>query len=494
MGNALPNSIPESLIARILKSEQRGTHKSWARAIKDIRYEHDFKSLSIEGTLPKDLNGTLYLNGPGFFSHFGKPYRYWPDGDGMITAISLRDGQASGAIKLIQNDGLVLEREADKPLFGSVGTSPPSFASKVLRKYKNPANTNVFHWGNRMFALYEGGLPIEFDPFSLKTIGECDLGVVANRFSAHPKSCPTRNTQFNFGLEYGMKSSLKVYEFSVTGGAKVMTSIPLDNATICHDFVVTRNHIVFFINPVKVKVGKLLMGRGSIIDNLKWDGKLGTEVIIVPIDNPKNVKRFRTDPFFQWHFANAYEEDDDRIIVDFVKYSRFNMVGKINPKTQKWASDKGIRGYLNRACIDHKRKQVTITQLWSEKCELPAIWPGLEGEKHQRLYLGTFSDEVMKKEGAVDQLSVVDPRRGLIDQVTLGKNITFTEPQIVNTSSVAHENAGYLLSLAYDAEHDRSFLAVFDAMRLSEGPVARIHFDQPIPHIFHGKWISMNLL
>lgn len=40
---------------------------------------------------------------------------------------------------------------------------------------QNMANTGVLLWGDRVFALYEAGLPHELDPKDLSTVGENSL-------------------------------------------------------------------------------------------------------------------------------------------------------------------------------------------------------------------------------------------------------------------------------------------------------------------------------
>jgi carotenoid cleavage dioxygenase-like enzyme len=41
---------------------------------------------------------------------------------------------------------------------------------------KNVANTGVLHWGGRLLALWENGLPYELNPWTLDTLGETRLG------------------------------------------------------------------------------------------------------------------------------------------------------------------------------------------------------------------------------------------------------------------------------------------------------------------------------
>jgi len=39
-----------------------------------------------------------------------------------------------------------------------------------------------------------------------------------------------------------------------------------------------------------------------------------------------------------------------------------------------------------------------------------------------------------------------------------------------------------------DARRKTSHLAVLDAQRIADGPIARAHFDHAIPFGFHGAW------
>ena len=51
------------------------------------------------------------------------------------------------------------------------------------------------------------------------------------------------------------------------------------------------------------------------------------------------------------------------------------------------------------------------------------------------------------------------------------------------------EDAGWLLTVAYDATTDSSDLCVLDAEDLGRGEVARIALPQRVPFGFHGNWV-----
>jgi len=55
---------------------------------------------------------------------------------------------------------------------------------------------------------------------------------------------------------------------------------------------------------------------------------------------------------------------------------------------------------------------------------------------------------------------------------------------------VSGREPGWLLTDAYDGHARRSFLAVLDAGRLQEGPVARVNLTHHMPFSMHDLWRS----
>ena len=65
-----------------------------------------------------------------------------------------------------------------------------------------------------------------------------------------------------------------------------------------------------------------------------------------------------------------------------------------------------------------------------------------------------------------------------------------SEPVFVPRPKAAHEGEGWVLSLILDGPSDKSFLGVFDAMNMAEGPKAKLWFNQRIPLTFHGQFVA----
>jgi carotenoid cleavage dioxygenase-like enzyme len=155
---------------------------------------------------PSRAERTLYRTGPSLFSSFGKPYGHLFDGDsdGAVTAVRFANGRALGAAKLVQSEGLVKERRAGRQLYGGYGTTAPGLKRFLplppTSKLKNPANTSILVWGERVFGLYEGDLPTEIAPSDLATLGEKDLGWSWRASRRTRTRCRSRRAMYNFGL------------------------------------------------------------------------------------------------------------------------------------------------------------------------------------------------------------------------------------------------------------------------------------------------------
>ncbi|GLI61763.1 hypothetical protein VaNZ11_004232 [Volvox africanus] len=133
-----------------------------------------------EGKLPTELRGTFFRNGPGRFSRgpdvHGHPY----DGDGLVASVAFPgDGRAffrSAFVRTLEHDA---EDLAGRMLFRGAISSPGrggllgNVGNLTLR---NAANAGVALQGDKLLALYPGGLPYALDPATLATHGSDSLG------------------------------------------------------------------------------------------------------------------------------------------------------------------------------------------------------------------------------------------------------------------------------------------------------------------------------
>lgn len=442
----------------------------------NLSREHGFEPAAVEGALPAGLAGTLYRNGPGIMEQFGQRYDHLFEGDGAITAIRLADGQALAASRVVQSAGLLEERAAGRHLGSFVAAWPDRLRRIHSGSYKNTANTNLMSWQGRLYALMEGGRPTQIDPDTLETIGETDLGVIPDTFSAHPHRVAARRCLYNFGLSYGRRTTLDIFALPDEGRAKLLAQLPLRKPVMLHDFAVTEQHLIFLVSPLNLILWRLLLACRPFQDNYRWCPADGAEVIVVPIDQPQRPLRFRTDAFLQLHFAGAFEADG-KIAVDYVRYEDAAVFWALADgrrlsvtDTETWIPG----GRLHRGWIDPARQTFTSAPLWDGDCEFPRT-SRVVGGRHRHTWLRS---EVVIGGAICSQISRMD-LDGTLRHHTLSRGQLCSEPVLAGEGTV--------MSLVYDSVASRSHLLLLDSGTLQVQ--ARVHLSQAIPQTFHGGWL-----
>ena len=259
-----------------------------------------------------------------------------------------------------------------------------------------------------------------------------------------------------------------------------MTSIKLAGPTLVHDFIATDRHLVFFAPPLRLRLFRFLLGRGSYSENLEWKPELGTEIVIVPIDRPEQPIRIEAPAFFTWHHANAFERGDT-IVVDFVRYDDFDS----NDYLASFVEDRvrgSITSELGRAEIDLAARTYRYSPRYRTTCEFPRV-AGRAVAKEER-YVYVAARDSSEPGAFLDRIAKIDLETGDARSTSLGDLVFPSEPIFVGRPGTTEEDDGYLLAHGYDAKRDRTDIVVLDARDLST--VARIDFGHPLPLTFHG--------
>ena len=469
-------------IAPIARATARQTPISmrfeWNRS---LECEHDFEPLTVEGSLPQDLQGAFYRNGPGAFSVNGKGVTHPFEADGVISAVRLDGHTGYGACRITESAELKAERATGRVLYGpNASWMRRLYNVAVGHTAKNTANTNIIHWQGRLFALMEAGLPTEISAHDLRVVGATDLDkAVISLFSAHPHRVEAHRTLYGFGLQYGTtQTHVHLYALPDDQPAHRLGGFALPGLLFQHDFIATENHLVFFIPPVRIKPMQGLLQWGRFDEMLDWRSELGTEVICVPLARPNEPIRFTTDAFYQWHFANAFERDG-RIFVDYVRYPEImsamnGLAGRPLPENVKF-------GRVHRAQIDLQRRSMHSEECLDVAVEFPTIAAHATGMQHRFIWL---------TRAGLNGIIRLDVGAGEAVAYQLPSHQTGGEATFVPRRGASSEEDGYVLMMCSDTTRDRAFLAIFDARDITSGPRAKVWFDHYIPTALHGTWVD----
>ncbi len=452
---------------------------------RDVAREQGFEPLKVEGDLPAGLSGTLYRNGPGLFGSFGRRYYHMFEGQGAVCAVRFGAGRALGAQRVVECAGLREERAAGRPLYDSAASRARRIANLLRGRERNSANVNVLAWQGRLFALRDVARPIELSPETLETLGESDLdGAILRSFTAHPHFVAARAATYGFGLRYGRQSALDLYELPTRGRARLLGSLPID-ALAVHDFAATDRHLVFFLGPAHLNVAGALLGEPRPDRLVHWRPERGGEVVVVPIDEPSRAVRFPVEPFYVWHFANAFERDG-RIVVDFVRHPD---VGQVLTFRDSAAAGGGLidherdGGELTRATVDWRARTIRFERVLDTTCEFPRV--DSRGEGGARRYVWASTSQA-------GRFSILrcDLERGSAATWFACPGQHVSEPVFAPSPAGDGETDGWVLALVYDEPSQTSHVAVLDAAAPERGPLARVHFERAVPLTLHGAFVA----
>ena len=451
----------------------------------------------VEGKCPEELKGILYRNYPGLMERGGVYYGHPFDGDGMISKFEFVRGRIYYTNRMVRTDWFKAEEAAGRILFRNFGTNiPGGFLKNVFRfKFKNAANTSIVFHGEKLLALWEGGAPHELNPATLDTTGIYDYqGVLLNRslfkyisgahlpFSAHPAFDPHTGGMYNFGVYFGVKPELLLYRVDTKGEITLQQRVFLDSMGFMHDSGLTENWRVFFLCPLSFNITQMILGLKPSIECAYFDKKRKTQIILIPRDGGEPVK-MNTDPGFVFHFANAYEDEGGRIVIDGPLYDRFPEFIPVTGFAQ-YDFTRFPKMLMTRFIIDPGNRTVSNSLLSDYPAELPKINPGRKTHKHRYIWASAASS---KWAGPfLTGVSKIDAEAGKTVFRDFSPNLT-SEPMFVQRPGPGDEDNGWLILPLYVADEHNSDLLVLDASDLSTVCRARLPHNQP--QGYHGSWV-----
>ena len=281
-----------------------------------IPMECDAPHLKVTGELPRELNGTLYRNGPN--PQFDAPGAHWFVGDGMLHAFHLENGRASYRNRWVRTPKWLAEHDAGRALFGGFGRKLPGTPAAVTDD-GGVANTNIIFHGGKLLALEEGHLPTEIEPGTLNRLGYCDYnGAIKGPFTAHPKIDPVTGEMVFFGYNAAgpLTPALSFGSVNAAGVVTRFDRFESPYASMVHDFIVTENHLLFPILPITGSMERAMRGKAPYA----WEPEKGAYVGVMKRNgSPADIVWFRAESCYVFHVMNAWEEGN-RIIADVMQF------------------------------------------------------------------------------------------------------------------------------------------------------------------------------
>lgn len=438
-----------------------------------VKEERVEPNLKVIGALPQELSGTYLRNGPN--PQFRPLNKYhWFDGDGMLHAIQLQDGQASYRNRAVRTRGLELELRARRALYQSMTESPLKCRAPLgAPRSKNTANTALLHHGGKLLALWEGGNPYEVHLPELETVGEYDFrGGLSHAFTAHPKVDPVSGELMTFGYRVDRTPYVAYSVFGPDHARRHTTPIPVPRAVMMHDFAITERYTVFMDLPEVFELNRVFRGQSPLVYRPELGARLG---VLPRLGTSAALKWFEIEPCYVFHVLGAWEEGESLVLVA-CRYPRFPEALNFEGTDQRAAS---VVAHLHEWRLNLVSGKVSERALDDQPSEFPQLNPQRTSRQFRFGYaLGRNGTSLVK-------FDLQTGRRLQVEQV--GR---CSEPMFVPHPKAQAEDEGWLVTLSHDEESGQSQLLVLDASRFDPEPVARVLLPVRVPYGFHALWVA----
>jgi len=455
------------------------------RAFSFTPREHSYVVEEIEGEVPDFIRGTYYMNGPARFSRGAFRYNHWLDGDGMVCALHFNEGRVKFTRRFIQSVKHAAEEEAGRPLFRTFGTAFESDRLKRGVMLESPVNVSVYTYAGTLLAFGEQGLPIELDPLTLETRGEFNFHGALNDispFAAHPKIDRSTGEMFSFGVAFAATEPyLNVYRFDADANLVYRQRLPIEYPSSIHDFGLSQNHAVFYLSPYLLDMQAFVRDGGTLLDSLRWEPERGSRLVIVSRESGKKAAQVQLGSHSCLHLINCFE-DDGRLYVDVLELER--------PIYDQYRTLPSLftdvcEGWPARYVIDLETYELVGTSEIEYRLapDFPSIDQSLTTRTYDDFWMLGISATGRHGRKFFDQLVHVKwPGKCACDVYNVPpKNYLGSEPIFIGNP----RGGGVIICHVFDAENGASSFALFDAMRVAQGPVALLRLKEPIHLGFH---------
>ena len=446
-----------------------------------------------QGEVPKDLYGAYMRQGPNPV-HKPPGLYHWFDGDGMIHAVYFRDGKASYIRKWVQTRGLredITRGSAKMPgIMGpfDVAKVAGHEATQINPEYcKGTSNTtlNVFN-GKLLSAWYNSGRVYRLNPLTLETEGEENFyGALDTSMNAHGKTDPRTGEFINYGYA-DFQPWLTYYVVGADGKLKHKARIDLPGPRLPHDTTITPRFTILHDFPLfhDVEVMKRHGHRVALFHR-----ELPSRFGVMPrYGTQEQVRWFEFEPGYVLHMVNAWEEGD-WIVMDGCFQPDPTI--RRNPEEGPLGSMLAYlryKGHLRRwrmNVVTGEKHEQQIDDLNVEFC-LPDM--ELYGVKTRYSYHQLIPTDLQTL--AFEGLVKYDHDQGTREVYRYPTGWFPSESTFAKSTRGGDEDQGYVTTIATNSADWTSEAWIFDAKRITAGPITRIRLPGRVAAGFHAAWFT----
>ncbi|KAF7764827.1 hypothetical protein PCIT_b0911 [Pseudoalteromonas citrea] len=434
------------------------------------------------GKLPEQLVGhDLYRNGPAQRARGNERYQHFFDGDGMVNHFSLSQQGMTHKGKFVRTHKFIEESAADKFVYSGTGTRFDGAALPTSAQSVSQANTALLPIQGELWAMWEAASPYRVDRASLDTLGQVKFNDALDGvpFSAHPHH-DRDGSIWNFGnISYAGKPTMVLYHLQANGVLREFKLIELSQSSYIHDFAITDKYLVFYLSP-------LVLDRLSdvYVESFKWQPHLGGELLVIDKNTLTAAHRIPFEPGFIFHFGNSWQQGNNLVLntcwYDDAYVYHTGMADLLGEKPSNKKAN------ASQIVIDLTKRQARLVR---SNCDMEfPMFDARFSQQQSEWQTGVTTG----KQSARSQFNAVgrySQRTDTLESFDFGLNTMVEEPLFVAKDNATREGQGYLIHSYINFVEGATGLAVFDAERIPDGPLAYANLPYYLPLGLHGTFI-----
>ncbi len=467
---------PETVRAMAAMQAVQDPGADWALATADLEADVAPRAMRlVHGRAPAGLTGTLFRNGPGKFRRPGGSATHWFDGDGLMRAFRVNDGQVTLDARFADTPKRRFESRIDAVVTPGFGTPGDARARIGSNDDASAANTAVMLAGDEVWALWEGGSPLAMSASDLSTRRFVTLrdDLKGMPFQAHPRHDPD-GTLWNIGLNGGQAV---VWRLNADRSLHTAQVIDLPRASYMHDFTATARHLILVLQPWVFDHQGM-----PYASQFAWKPELGTQILVIDKADLSRRRIFDLPAFSYFHLGDAWEDASGTIRFDVAagKDVAFAIDGA-RVLVEQRGSVPGEHAVLKLVTlhIDGRAEMASS----GVTAEFPKSDPRRAGLP-RRLTVHVAGERPDRP--LPTGLATWDWDSGASDSFSFGDSQIMEEAVIVPRGP--GETDAWLVAPSINLREGVTELHAFDAARVSDGPVASWRADVALPAGFHGIW------
>jgi carotenoid cleavage dioxygenase len=437
--------------------------------------EFDIPAVRLDGTIPADLRGVFFRNGPAQHERGGERYAHWFDGDGLVHRWSIGDGQVGYRGRFVDTAKRRAEKAAGKLLYPAGGGGIPARAPMSGPDSINVANTNILPINGELWALWEGGSATRMNATTLETYDHVTLrnDLKGAPFSAHPRVGQDGRV-WNVGV---MGARMVIYRLSPTGALEAAKMHEVAPTGLLHDFLLTEKSVVIVLPSTRL---------GAVTDGffgaIKGRPDLAMQVKVYDRESLELTREAELPAGYVFHFGNAWEERDGTIRFDMVYGANTDEVQELRKPMAGEMPNSANQARL----VTLPPKGAPIITALRDNVEFPRVAPSVHTQRNRYVYAAAQS--APGRSHWFDAVAKLDLERGKHRFAVYGDDWMVEEHVFVPRPNARGEDDGWLIGTALNWRQQKTALTIFDAARPDHGPLARAWLDVAMPLGFHGQF------